>query len=139
MSDQLSRIPSFERTPSATVKTVERMYNEGVRMKLLGDTDEAERCFRECLKRKADYIPAMLGLGGLLREQGNEEEGKSFINQATVAIVNPPTLKGEAPAAIRRAMSAPKAKSNVNTVSASDTEIGRTPSVGASSKTSAAK
>jgi len=65
---------------------------------------QAERCFRECLKRKADYIPAMLGLGGLLREQGNEEEGKSFINQATVAIVNPPTLKGEAPAAIRSSM-----------------------------------
>ena len=65
---------------------------------------QAERCFRECLKRKSDYIPAMLGLGGLLQEQGNAEEGRDFINQATVAIVNPPTLKGEAPPAIRSEM-----------------------------------
>lgn len=43
----------------------------------------------------------MLGLGGLLRELGQEEEGRNFINQATLVIVNPPILKGEAPVSIR--------------------------------------
>mmetsp|Transcript_14620 Transcript_14620/g.23215 ORF Transcript_14620/g.23215 Transcript_14620/m.23215 type:complete len:119 (-) Transcript_14620:152-508(-) len=92
------RMPSFDRTPSATARTVERLYNEGVQMKLLGDKDsleEAERCFREAVRRKPDYIPALMGLGGLLKETGNHAEGNVFINQATLSIVNPPVLPGE--------------------------------------------
>jgi len=75
-------------------------------MKQLGDKEsleEAERCFREAVRRKPDYIPAMMGLGCLLKEMGNHTDGDVFINQATNTIVNPPILKGEK---IRRANSA---------------------------------
>mmetsp|Transcript_51331 Transcript_51331/g.160277 ORF Transcript_51331/g.160277 Transcript_51331/m.160277 type:complete len:162 (-) Transcript_51331:2154-2639(-) len=80
---------SIERTLSISSKSIDALYNEGVKLHKAGQLEEAESCWREGIRRNRKHVPCLVGLGSLLVEEGNKEEGEKLLAEATGVLLCP--------------------------------------------------
>ncbi len=85
-------LEEFKQTQLFNAERPESHLNLGNLARQLNKPKNAEKTYREAIRRQTNYLPAWINLADLYRQQGDETQSLSVLQQGLAAIPNSPDL-----------------------------------------------